>query len=177
MLRLRRRTAFFSPTVIPFYHSRWRAFRRRCKALPWVFRPASERHDDKPLSSGENGIKFYTQGRHDAGERNSLGRVRLRRPIGVSRGATQGCRLPVEQGSVWARPRGLEAVWGGGCWSSGNPYQGHQRHFPGDVRSQVRGSGICPPLLPEKTQATSKRDKEIAEARYRAVANARKINQ
>ncbi len=29
----------------------------------------------------------------------------------------------------------------------------------------------------KKTQATSKRDKEIAEARYRAVANARKINQ
>jgi phage-related protein len=29
----------------------------------------------------------------------------------------------------------------------------------------------------KKTQATSKRDKEIAEARYRAVVNARKINQ
>lgn len=29
----------------------------------------------------------------------------------------------------------------------------------------------------KKTQTTSKRDKEIAEARYRAVANARKINQ
>jgi phage-related protein len=29
----------------------------------------------------------------------------------------------------------------------------------------------------KKTQATSKQDKEIAEARYRAVANARKINQ
>ncbi|WP_158940803.1 type II toxin-antitoxin system RelE/ParE family toxin [Burkholderia sp. S171] len=29
----------------------------------------------------------------------------------------------------------------------------------------------------KKTQATSKRDKEIAEARYRAVANARKSNQ
>ena len=29
----------------------------------------------------------------------------------------------------------------------------------------------------KKTQATSNQDKEIAEARYRAVANARKINQ
>jgi len=29
----------------------------------------------------------------------------------------------------------------------------------------------------KKTQTNSKRDKEIAEARYRAVANARKINQ
>jgi phage-related protein len=28
----------------------------------------------------------------------------------------------------------------------------------------------------KKTQATSKRDKEIAEARYRAVVNERKIN-
>jgi phage-related protein len=29
--------------------------------------------------------------------------------------------------------------------------------------------------LQKKTQATSKRDKEIAEARYRAVVNARKV--
>ena len=46
--------------------------------------------------------------------------------------------------------------------------------FPGDVRRQVREAVYVLHCFQKKTQATSKQDRDIAAARYRAVVSTRK---
>ena len=70
---------------------------------------------------------------------------------------------------------GKEAVRRCGCRYKRDSHPGRERDLSlCDVSREVRGRHLRAALLQKKTQATSKQDKAIAAARYRAVVNARR---
>jgi phage-related protein len=57
---------------------------------------------------------------------------------------------------------------------TGNPHPGEQWHLPSDVYRQFEEAIYVLHCFQKKTQATSKHDKDIAQARYRAVISMRR---
>jgi phage-related protein len=106
-----------------------------------------------------------------------LSRIRLRRPIEVSRGPRRDAGFQLSKVQSGLDPEDWRPFGEVGAGAREIRIRDTNGIFRVMYVAKFEEAVYVLHCFQKKTQATSKRDKEIAEARYRAVVNARKINQ